>query len=537
MKAGRRRGRRSDPDGPAEGGWETDVVSGIVAPMNRGPSRSLLPAALIAVALAAAARPPAPAASAPAARLEWADLDPSVVPPAADLRTGYLVVPEDREAPTGRTVRLPFVIMRSRSGAPRPDPVLVSAGGPGGSILGRVRGRARNPLLEDRDVILLEQRGTAFAQPALTAPRIAEALRSGWGTRLNGDPDPAAVRLALRETLREYGDEAIGLAHYATKDNAADIADLKRLLALGSLNLYGNSYSTKIMLTVLRDAPDGIRAVILDSVLPLEADWDEEAPANILDAFRRLITAARENGPLRDRLTGFEGRWRRFLVRADRHPVELAVKSPADGSPMSIRLDAAGIMNCVYAGLEDPAWIPRLPLAVDEASRGRTGPLGPLAEAYLGSSQGYAWGARLAVWCGEEFPFERPDRIRRPPGTPRELERFVQAAVPLEALTIWPQGTPEAVENRPVRSRVPALVTAGEFDPDTPVVWGRRTAAGLENAQLVVFAGMTHVPLFTHPEAGRIMREFLAAPLDRVKPGRTGERRPFARALDEPRSP
>jgi len=72
------------------------------------------------------------------------------------------------------------------------------------------------------------------------------------------------------------------------------------------------------------------------------------------------------------------------------------------------------------------------------------------------------------------------------------------------------------------------LVAAGEFDPDTPVAWGRRTASFLRNSQVIVFAGMTHVPLFAHPEAGRIMREFLAAPLDKVDPGRTGERRPFA---------
>lgn len=505
--------------------------------MKPGPSTPLLPAILVAAALAAAARLPGPAAPPPDARIEWTDLDPAVVPPAADLRTGYLVVPEDRGVPAGRTVRLPFVIMKSRSGTPRPDPVLVSAGGPGGSILGRVRGRARNPLLEDRDVILLEQRGSRFSRPALAAPGIGEALRSGWGRRLNGDPDPAAVRRALGEALGEYRAAGIGLAHYATKDNAADIADLKRLLALDALNLYGSSYSTKIMLTVLRDAPEGIRAVILDSVLPPEANWDEDAPANILDAFRRLLTAARESGPLRERLAGFEERWRRLLAQANRRPLELAVKDPAGGSPMTVRLDAAGIMNCVYAALEDPEAILRLPLVVDEASRGRTGPLGPLAEAYLGSSQGYAWGARLAVWCAEEFPFERAGRIRRPSGMPRPLARFVQAAVPLEALTIWPQGSPTAVENRPVRSRVPALVAAGEFDPDTPVAWSRRTAAGLDNARLVVFAGMTHVPLFTHPEAGRIMREFLAAPLEPVAPGRAGQRRPFARALEDPPSP
>lgn len=483
---------------------------------------------VVSVLITAACSRTASTPPSPSARIEWTELDQSIVPRGPDLRTGYLVVPESRAVRGGRTIRLPFVIMKSRSTAPRPDPVLVSAGGPGGSILGRVRNRARNPLLQDRDVILLEQRGTHFAVPALTAPRITEALRSGWGRRLNGDPDPAAVRQALSETLGDYKSRAIGLAGYTTSESAADIADLRRLLGLVSLDLYGSSYSTKLMLSVLRDAPEGIRAVILDSVLPLEANWDEEAPANILDAFRRLIAGARESEPLRERLEGFEDRWARFLEEANRRPLEMALKNPIDGTPLAIRLDAAGIMNCIYAGLEDPALIPRLPLIVDEAGRGRRDLLAPLAEAYLGSSQGFAWGARLAVWCGEEFPFERPERILHPAGLPPVLARFVQTSVPLEARRFWPPGRPGAIENRPVRSDVPALVAAGEFDPDTPVVWGRRTASLLRNSQVIVFAGMTHVPLFTHPEAGRIMREFLAAPLDKVDPGRTGERRPFA---------
>jgi pimeloyl-ACP methyl ester carboxylesterase len=467
----------------------------------------------------------------PVPRIEWAAVDPAVVPPDRDLRTGYLVVPERRGTPGAGTVRLPFVVMKSRSGSPRPDPVLVSAGGPGGSILGRARGRARNPLLEDRDVILLEQRGTHHAEPALTGPRIADALRSGWSTRLNGDPDPAVIERALLETRREYEARAIDLSGYTTKDNAADIADLRRLLGLGAWNLYGSSYSTKIVLTVLRDSPEGVRAVILDSVLDLESDWDEEAPANILDAFRRLMAEAREREPLRPRLEGFEARWRGFLEAANRRPVEVALASPSDGRPLIVRLDAAGVMNCIYAGLEDASVIPRLPLIADEACRGRTDVLAPLAEAYLASSQGFAWGARLAVWCGEELPFERPELILRPAGLPDELARFVQTAVPFEALSAWPQGRPDEAENRPVHSDVPALIAAGEFDPDTPVAWSRRAASRLPNAQLVVFAGMSHVPLFSHPEAGRIMRAFLDSPRDRVDPGRTAERRPFAAAL------
>jgi hypothetical protein len=48
------------------------------------------------------------------------------------------------------------------------------------------------------------------------------------------------------------------------------------------------------------------------------------------------------------------------------------------------------------------------------------------------------------------------------------------------------------VENQPVRSDVPALVLAGEFDPITPPAWGEMVAANLQNSAFLVFPGEGH---------------------------------------------
>jgi hypothetical protein len=46
-------------------------------------------------------------------------------------RCGFLVVPENRSTPNGSTIRLAVGIVRGQSESPRPDPVVVIAGGPG----------------------------------------------------------------------------------------------------------------------------------------------------------------------------------------------------------------------------------------------------------------------------------------------------------------------------------------------------------------------------------------------------------------------
>ena len=466
-------------------------------------------------------------------RIEWANL-PAVVEPNPELKTGYLVVPERRfPASNDRTIRLPFVIIKSRSASGRPDPVLFMTGGPGGSTLYGGRSFRSSALLADRDIILFEQRGTRFAEPALMCPEIERAGRSGWGTRLNGDPDPREVAASMTACARALKEAGVDLAAYNTKESAADVADLRRMLEIASWNLYGVSYSTKVMLTVLRDHPQGVRAVILDSVLPPEANWDEDGSANILEVLQQVFAICRDDAGLRARFPDLKERFFRLLAEANLHPLELTIKNPLDGKPLPLSLDGAGIMNCLYAGLEDASAIPYLPLIIDSICNGQADRLAPLGQSYLGSSQGTAMGMRLSVWCNEEFPFEKPEKIRKPAGLPPELARFIQSAVSLEALQAWPQGHPEAIENEPVRSPVPILIAAGEFDPDTPVKWARRTASHLPNSFLVEIAGYTHVPLFSHPEAARIMAEFLADPSRRPDPGQTVERRPFRLSWDE----
>ncbi|MBN2345486.1 MAG: alpha/beta fold hydrolase, partial [Candidatus Aminicenantes bacterium] len=350
---------------------------------------------------------------------------------------------------------------------------------------------------------------------------------SGWRTRLNGDPDPRAVAEALAAALRSLEEAGVDLAGYTTKESAADVADLRRLLGIETWNLYGVSYSTKLMLTVLRDHPRGVRAAILDSVLPLEATCDEETPVNIMEALERIFSLWPEDEGLRSHFPDLRERFYRLLAGANRRPLRIDLTDPLGGSSFSLRLDGVGVMNCIYAGLEDTSTIPRLPLIIDAVCRGEFRRLAPLARTYLASPQGTAWGMRLAVWCNEELPFARLERILAPAGMPPELARFIQPQIPLEALRAWPRGRPDSRENEPVRSRVPILIAAGEFDPDTPPKWARRTASFLANSRLVEFAGYSHVPLYRHPEAARIMREFLADPSRRPNPGQASVRPPF----------
>src|SRR5918995_4722963 len=94
------------------------------------------------------------------------------------VRCGYLSVPENRSIPDGRRLKLSVAILKSLSSNPRPDPVVVVAGGPGEPFVSRaptlIANASMDILRADRDIILYDQRGVAFSEPKF-CPELADA--------------------------------------------------------------------------------------------------------------------------------------------------------------------------------------------------------------------------------------------------------------------------------------------------------------------------------------------------------------------------
>ena len=128
----------------------------------------------------------------------------------------------------------------------------------------------------------------------------------------------------------------------------------------------------------------------------------------------------------------------------------------------------------------------------------------------LGPSR-FTWGLRLSVWCAEEMPFEDPDRVASQVSPSLGLGGIDEGAATPELCRAWNVKAAPAIENEPVKSDVPALIFAGEFDPDTPPAWGRSLLASMPNARYVEFRGRSHGAGFNRCGA-EIVAAFLRAP-------------------------
>jgi pimeloyl-ACP methyl ester carboxylesterase len=403
---------------------------------------------------------------------------------------GMLTVPENRHKPGSRSIRLPVMIFRSRAARPAPDPLVFMPGGPGGTSVADRRSGKNIPFLDERDYILLEPRGAHNAQPALECPertRISGEIAAG---RLRGAAAEEArvqAAAACRVALIASGADLDG---YTTEAIADDLEDLRRALGYDAWNLQSISYSTRLMLTVLRKQPAGVRSVILDSVLPPEVNFDEVSAINVIRALNLVFDGCAVDRACGAAYPDLRKTFADLVARADRSLLPVAVE---DGTAARGRVEVRGaqVVDAIYSALHDVNAIPRIPRIISEAAAGRYTELAPLIKGNQGPSS-YAWGMRYSVWCADEAPFEDPARVASQVSRALGLAGIDEGAATPRECKAWNVTPSPAVENQPVTSSVPALIFAGEFDPDTPPQWGRQLLDHLSKAYYVEMRGRSH---------------------------------------------
>ena len=205
---------------------------------------------------------------------------------------GYLIVPEDRSDPDSQPISLHVAVFTSESEEPAPDPIVYLEGGPGGHALEIVPFIFEDriaPFLTNRHFIVFDQRVVGYSEPNLDCPELIALTHETLDQQLSVEEQRAgglSASLACRDRLIGEG---VNLKAYTSAENAADLNALRQALGYEEWNLYGISYGTRLALTAMRDHPEGIRSVVLDSAYPLQVDLPTSLLSNADRAFSQLF--------------------------------------------------------------------------------------------------------------------------------------------------------------------------------------------------------------------------------------------------------
>jgi pimeloyl-ACP methyl ester carboxylesterase len=441
---------------------------------------------------------------------------PDLVAEAA--RCGYLVVPENRSKRNGRTIRLAVAIVPAASTAPHPDPVVFMTGGPGAAAILDASILVDAKINRDRQLIILAQRGSLFSDPELNCPELdlfySRQIGLVYDAPSTGREQAEAAR-ACRDRLVAAG---IDLSAYNTTENTADFDDLRHVLRIDTWNVYGYSYGSDLALSYLRDYPDGIRTVTIDSVVPpdivsLPWTWSSarEGITTIFDACAQDSACGRRYPDLLETFT-------RLVQEFEAQPLVAQVVPPQGGEPVRVVLDGGTLVNVLVGNAVKP---PNVPAAIYEAAAGN--PQRFLAARAAGSAVSevpeQAHGMTQSFVCREWEPYGSPADILHAglqefPSFPATvLINAPQLPFELELCRAWDVPEGPASQRARVHSDIPTLVVSGTFDAKTGAQWGRYAASTLSRSTYVRIDGFGHWVIAQSKCAQDIFQSFLSSPV------------------------
>lgn len=457
---------------------------------------------------------------------------PIPIPDGLRADCGYLTVAESRQnAANQRTIRLAVAILRSPNPNKAPDAAILLSGGPGQPALPLLSlvGAAYAPVLAQRDIVFVDQRGTGYSQPALNcAPAGGTATtRTGGLITIGAQPAerPEVLQFQLAQLLecgRQLQAQGIDLAAYNTVENAADLEDLRRALGVPQWNLIGGSYGTRLALTAMQYRPETIRSAVLDSVYPLEANFHTGVFGSYNQSLSRLFAACAAETACATAYPGLETAFVQLIERMNAEPPALPVFNLETGEVITyIPVTGVDLSSIIFQLLYSTPVIPLLPRLIAESAAGNYEILSVLISALLtesvpGGVPLVSQGMQVAVQCNEDATFATPRDFVAARDANRRVSALAFLATfneaYLEVCAAWGLRATNQAENQPVRSNVPSLLIGGEFDPITPPQNAHQQAKNLGRASVVIVPRGGHTPSFTSPCLANAIAAFIGNP-------------------------
>jgi pimeloyl-ACP methyl ester carboxylesterase len=412
---------------------------------------------------------------------------------------GRLSVPENPAVPGGRRIGLRVAVVPAVSTHKRPDPLFVLAGGPGMAATAFYASVAPafGPIRRDRDIVLVDQRGTGGSN-ALDCEASAEDLYRSTTAVITAETRRCLTMLRAHAHVR----------FYTTSLAVRDLDRVRAALGYERIDLYGSSYGTVVAQQYIRRYPERVRSVILDGVVPPQLAIGATSALDAQAALSAIFSRCEREATCHARFGDPAASYRRTLAALAGHPVWVDLTDPTSGEPYRLRFARDQLAMVLRLASYTPDLAALLPLDLHEAAGGD---LAPLAGQFLLIDRDYgseiARGMNDTVVCSEDVPFYRVDAKRR-----AALAATFLGTAQLDGLEaicrIWPRGPVDPDFHQPLHSQVPALLLSGGNDPITPPRYAALASRGFTHSLSLVIAGFGHGQL-TDPCVARVMAQFV----------------------------
>jgi pimeloyl-ACP methyl ester carboxylesterase len=432
-----------------------------------------------------------------------------------ELTCGYLTVPEDRGNAQSRAIQLAVAIFKPSATVPS-DPVVYLSGGPGGALLSGwgtyVSTLTLDQMTQGHTLIMFDQRGTGYSQPALNCSEIDQLNKDTQDKILGRDEGNAQYVAAAKKCHDRLVNADVNLQAYTSIADADDVHDLIQALGYKQVDLYGVSYGTRLALTVMRLFPADIRSVILDSTLPTQINTFKTFPAVTQHAYDTLFQGCAASPRCHAKYPQLESVFYKLVDDVNAKPITFQ-----DVHYGPVALDGDGLANWVFSMMYVTQLIPVLPEAIMQISQGNY----EILSQYFGIlmlQNDISYGMYYSVECGEDIAFTTADELSKATaGIHREIQPEMNAGLKSDVgiCQFWGDQPVPTAQKQAVTSSLPTLILSGEYDPITPLSNAQLALQTLSHGYLFKFPGTGHGVFNTDFCPDSIVAAFLRQPVTR----------------------
>jgi pimeloyl-ACP methyl ester carboxylesterase len=400
-------------------------------------------------------------------------------------KCGTLTVYEDRAAQTGRQIDLRIAVLPAVSRSPAPDPLFFLTGGPGQAATESFLqiGAAFNKINQNRDIVLVDQRGTGQSHP-LACPELPDESLSEFGDeQLTAWLDDCLTQLDADPRF------------YTTSIAMDDLDQVREALGYEAINIYGVSYGTRAALTYLQQHGDHVRAVILDGVVPQDEALGLDVARDAQRALDLIFTRCESDPACREAYPNLRAEFDSILTTLDTEPVKLALPHPISGGSTELTLTRDTAAVSIRLLSYTPETVALLPLLIHQAAEGNYNLLAAQAlmvddELSASITEGMAY----SVQCAEDAPFINAAEAEQANAGTYLADSMTDGIAQICAT--WPRGDIPSDFKQPVVSDAPVLLLSGEADPVTPPANADQAAQTLSNSLHLVAPGQGHSVIY-----------------------------------------
>jgi len=396
---------------------------------------------------------------------------------------GNYEVYENRSSESGRKITLNIMVLPAISDKPASDAWFALAGGPGQSAVETFPLPGfTTKVREQRDVVLVDQRGTGKSNPLpcqLRDPKDAQEM-------VGESMAPEKVH-ACRVKLDEKAD----LTQYTTSIAADDLDEIRQAMGYDKINVFGGSYGTQAALVYLRRHGEHVRTLTLEGVAPPQYRIPLAFSRTTQNSIDQLIGRCAADDVCHKDYPDLKKEFAAIVDRLDKSPAHFEVKNRHAGATQAVTLSRGMFVADLRPLLYVPELVSEFPYMIHRAYQNDwTMYAAAVLMVRDAIDKTLDRGMSLSVICAEDIPGLTEATIgQETKGTylgDFQLRQYQRAC------REWAQGAIPVDFHSPIKSSVPALLISGALDPATPPEASAEAAQDLTNSRVVVVKDGTH---------------------------------------------